>query len=71
MTWNRRYHLTDIDAQVKEATGAVSHPGFLLTEPWEVRTGSGTPYRVFTPLFQEGTGHTSRRPSVPHTRPCR
>lgn len=50
VTWNRRYHLTDIDAQIKEATGAVSHPGFLLTEPFDIATGAGTPFKVFTPF---------------------
>ena len=71
LTWNRRYHRTDIDAQVKEATGAVSHPGFLLTEPWEVRTGSGTPYRVFTPFSKKAQGMLLDAPPFPHTRPCR
>ncbi|PAT10733.1 hypothetical protein CKJ80_04995 [Corynebacterium hadale] len=67
MTWNRCYHLTDIDAQGKEATGAVSHPGFLLTETWEVRTGSGTPYRVFTPFSKKAQGMLlDAPPSPPH-----
>lgn len=52
VTWNRRYHLTGIDAAVKDATSAVSHPGFLLAEPWEVTTASGTPFKVFTPFFK-------------------
>jgi len=52
VTWNRRYHPTDIDAAVKERTGATSHPGFLLTEPWEVVTGSRTPFKVFTPFYK-------------------
>ncbi|GAA1173048.1 Deoxyribodipyrimidine photo-lyase [Corynebacterium glaucum] len=52
VTWNRRYHLTDVDAAVKERIGATSHPGFLLNEPWEVVTGSGTPFKVFTPFYK-------------------
>lgn len=48
--WNRRYHLTDVDAAVKDATGATSHPGFLLAEPWAITTGSGSPFKVFTPF---------------------
>lgn len=70
VTWNRRYHLTDIDAQVKEATGAVSHPGFLLTEPWEVRTGSGTPYRVFTPFSKKAQGMLLDAPTSPTPAPA-
>lgn len=52
VTWNRRYHLTGVDAAVKDATSAVSHPGFLLAEPWDVETASGTPFKVFTPFFK-------------------
>ncbi|QPK83896.1 deoxyribodipyrimidine photo-lyase [Corynebacterium qintianiae] len=52
VTWNRRYHRNEVDAPIKEATGAVSHPGYLLTEPWEVRTSAGRPYRVFTPFHK-------------------
>lgn len=62
VTWNRRYHLTDIDAEVKEATGAVSHPGYLLTEPWEVRA---TPYRVFTPFFNAARSVLLDAPPTP------
>lgn len=52
VAWNRRYHLTDVDAEVKEATGATSHPGFLLAEPWQAATQSGTPFKVFTPFLK-------------------
>jgi deoxyribodipyrimidine photo-lyase len=31
---------------------AVSHPGFTLHEPWEIGTGQGRPYRVFTPFWR-------------------
>lgn len=31
---------------------AVSHPGSLLVEPWQVATGQGKPYRVFTPFHK-------------------
>ncbi|MFT4149661.1 MAG: deoxyribodipyrimidine photo-lyase [Paracoccaceae bacterium] len=31
---------------------AESHPGHLLHEPWTVTTGSGGPYRVFTPFWK-------------------
>lgn len=55
--WNRRYHapLRAVDSDIKASLTrngftAHSHPGYLLTEPWLVQTGSGTPYRVFTPF---------------------
>ncbi len=31
---------------------AESHPGMLLHEPWEVRTGTGGHYKVFTPFWK-------------------
>jgi deoxyribodipyrimidine photo-lyase len=57
--WNRRYEPATrrYDAQVKEElTGlgveANSFKGALLFEPWEIRTGSGDPYKVFTPFYK-------------------
>ena len=57
VSWNRRYHepMRVTDAGVKTCLAergieAHSFPGYLLTEPWRVQTGSGTPYRVFTPF---------------------
>jgi deoxyribodipyrimidine photo-lyase len=45
------------DGQLEQALRAAglsvaSHPGTLLFEPWEVATGSGEPYRVFTPFWR-------------------
>lgn len=62
VVWNRRYHSTEIDAAVKDECGARSFPGFLLTEPWEMRTGSGTPYRVFTPFYKAAQAHLAAHP---------
>lgn len=57
--WNRRYGRPerDIDAGVKEYTKAAgleaqSFQANLLFEPWTIRTGSGTPYTVFTPFWK-------------------
>ncbi|HBS07782.1 MAG TPA: deoxyribodipyrimidine photolyase, partial [Microbacterium sp.] len=54
--WNRRYALPerDIDADLKtelrdRGIEVQSFGANLLFEPWTVRTGSGTPYGVFTP----------------------
>ena len=35
---------------------AVSHPGALLHEPWQVATGQGGPYRVYTPFWNAVRG---------------
>jgi deoxyribodipyrimidine photo-lyase len=32
--------------------GAQSHAGHLLHEPWQIQTGQGGPYRVFTPYWR-------------------
>jgi deoxyribodipyrimidine photo-lyase len=57
LVWNRRYHpyAREVDARIKaaiEADGrrARSFNGSLLIEPWEVETGSGTFYRVYSPF---------------------
>ena len=59
--WNRAYEPWRIvrDTALKsslEESGieAVSSNGALLWEPWEVRKGDGTPYKVFTPFFRRG-----------------
>lgn len=57
--WNRRYE-PDVerrDAQVKRELRAQglqveSRNGSLLFEPWELATGKGGPYRVFTPFWR-------------------
>ena len=57
--WNRRYGQPErtIGAGIKEwAAGqdieATSFQANLLFEPWTVRTGSGGPYKVFTPFWR-------------------
>lgn len=55
--WNRRYGpARQIDAGLKSGlreagVDARSFPGDVLAEPQDVRTQSGTPYRVFTPFW--------------------
>ncbi len=65
VVWNRRYHSTEMDAQIKEAVGARSFPSFLLAEPWEVTTDAGTPYRVFTPFFKAMQSRLLQQPPAP------
>lgn len=57
--WNRRYHQSHIDvdkalkSDLQEAGVKVeTFNGNLLREPWEIETGSGNPYRVYTPFWK-------------------
>lgn len=57
--WHRLYEPASIarDVATKAALKAAglhaeSLNGALLVEPWEVKTGSGDPYRVFTPFWK-------------------
>lgn len=59
LLWNRRYGGPErhLDAAIKEWAGrnrieATSFQANLLHEPWTVSTGSGGPYRVFTPFWR-------------------
>ncbi|MBA5776441.1 deoxyribodipyrimidine photo-lyase [Stappia sp. F7233] len=62
--WNRRYdpHGIAADSDLKEklrAAGLVveSFNSNLITEPWEVKTSSGGPFRVFTPFWKALRAH--------------
>ena len=57
--WGRLYTPVEIarDKAVKaalqaEGVAVASHAGALLAEPWDVATGSGGPYRVYTPFWR-------------------
>lgn len=57
--WNRRYGRPEreLDARIKKSLRssgreATSFAASLLFEPWTIATGSGTPYRVFTPFWK-------------------
>lgn len=59
LLWNRRYGEPErtIDARVKgwaadHGISATSFQANLMFEPWTVRTGSGGPYKVFTPFWR-------------------
>lgn len=59
VAWNRRYAPAerDADAAIKaglRASGldARSCPGNVLVEPWDIATGQGKPYSVFTPFWK-------------------
>ena len=59
LLWNRRYGGPEraVDAGLKswaggEGLNATSFQANLMFEPWTVRTGSGGPYKVFTPFWK-------------------
>ena len=59
LLWNRRYGGPEraVDAGLKDwaaqqGISAASFQANLLFEPWTVRTGSGGPYKVFTPFWR-------------------
>jgi deoxyribodipyrimidine photo-lyase len=67
--WNRRYGLPErtLDAGIKEwateqGIDATSHQANLLFEPWTVRTGTGGPYKVFTPFWRSCLAGAEPRP---------
>jgi len=67
--WNRRYDPfgREADAEMKAAligdgVTCVSHEGYLLQEPWRVATGSGGPYKVFTPFWNAVAATPVRAP---------
>lgn len=75
--WNRLYEPSSIarDAAVKrelraQGLRAESHNAALIAEPWEVATGSGTPYRVFTPYWRNVRAQLDRWPA-PRAAPAR
>ncbi len=69
--WNRRYGaLREVDAALKSrlrADGLVveSFGAALLHEPWTITSGSGDPYRVFTPFWRACLGAGEPRSPLP------
>lgn len=61
--WQRMYDPasvardTDVKAMLRgRGLIAASHPGALLIEPWQVQTGQGGPYRVYSPFWRAIAG---------------
>jgi deoxyribodipyrimidine photo-lyase len=71
--WNRRYEPWAIaqDIKIKEEIGipVQSFNGKLLLEPWEIKTGQKTPYKVFTPYWNNVQFLLSKEPPVPFPAP--
>jgi deoxyribodipyrimidine photo-lyase len=62
--WNRRYlpWSKPVDAEVKRRLADVghaveSHNGALLVEPWRIATGTGGPFKVFSPFMKALRAH--------------
>jgi deoxyribodipyrimidine photo-lyase len=60
--WNRRYYAWSkpLDGAIKQklidqGVKVGSHKGNVLTEPWEIKTGSVGFFKVFTPFFRAAT----------------
>ncbi len=75
--WNRCYEpwRTNRDSRLKDVLKASdikirSFNGSLLWEPWDVLKQDGTPYKVFTPYYQNGC-LKSERPRKPLLRPAK
>lgn len=57
--WNRGYepHIVQRDTEIKSTLGndgfdIKSFNGSVVREPWEIETGSGGPYKVYTPFWK-------------------
>ena len=68
--WNRVYDpaLIGRDTRIKQALRADgidcrSHNAALLFEPWQIKTGAGEPYRVFTPYWRRCQRELARLPA--------
>jgi deoxyribodipyrimidine photo-lyase len=67
--WNRRYEEWAVkqDIAIKETLDipAQSFNGKLLAEPWQIKNGTGNPYRVFTPYWRVMQVALEKAPPVP------
>jgi deoxyribodipyrimidine photo-lyase len=73
--WNRLYEpaLVRRDQGIKQALReaglqAQSFNAALLAEPWELKTGAGDPYRVFTPFWRAASAVMPQRAPLPAPR---
>jgi deoxyribodipyrimidine photo-lyase len=70
--WNRRYlpWSKALDSAIKAElrdTGieVSSHNGAMLREPWEVKTGAGGPFKVFTPFWRASVAMSDMPEAAP------
>ena len=68
--WNRRYGAArELDARLKTSlkdsgVEVTSYAANLLFEPWEVTTGQGEPFKVFTPFWRAALDRGVRRSAL-------
>jgi deoxyribodipyrimidine photo-lyase len=67
--WNRRYAPgeCELDTRIKtnlqdRGLAVLSCPGNVLVEPWQIATGQGKPYSVYTPFWKTLRGRDIDRP---------
>lgn len=72
IVWNRCYEpfAVERDSRIKAQLAADgrevrSFKANLLNEPWEVLTGAGTPYKVFTPYWRAASATLTVQPPLP------
>lgn len=72
VVWNRRYdpHGIDADSAMKSDLAAQgiacrSFDGFLLHEPWQLKTGAGGPFKVYSPFWRALVGQVEPRAPRP------
>ncbi len=77
VVWNRLYEpaITQRDAEIEERCAEAgpetrTFPASLLFEPEEIRSGTGQPYRVFTPFWRKCVAHGFTRPVAMPPRPA-
>lgn len=70
VTWSRRYGAGEraLDAAIKtdlpqHGIEVESFAGSLLHEPWQIKTSTGGPYKVFTPFFHALSDMSIREPA--------
>lgn len=65
--WNRRYGASrEIDRELKNSLpNARSYTASLLHDPWSHLTGSGTPFKVFTPFWKAFLAGAAPRTPIP------
>jgi deoxyribodipyrimidine photo-lyase len=70
--WNRLYEpaVIERDRQIKQAlidngVDAESFNAALMFEPWEIKTGDGGPYKVFTPFWRKARAQLVPKPPLP------
>jgi len=74
--WNRRYEPTAIASENsirahlnRRGIEAESFNSALLFEPWELKTKTGGPFRVFTPFWKAAIRHSPQAPSAARIKP--